>query len=449
MSIAHNDNTGTTNWKNRTLWTGDNLDIMRGMNSDSVDLIYLDPPFNSKQNYAAPIGSESAGAHFKDTWGLSDIDVEWLNLIESNHPKLNHAIKAAMTKSDMSYLIYMAPRLMEMRRILKPTGAIYLHCDPAMSHYLKMVMDAIFGKSNFRNEIVWHYGGRGAKAVSSQFPRNHDVILMYADQKASTFNKEYSDRVFSLDEAKKKGFRQDEHKRWFKTAPRGDYTDDSIIRLEQEGRVHRTSKGNIRIKYFLETRNGNIVEPVLTGDTWLDIPDAMHFEKSERTGYPTQKPLALLYRIIKASSNEGDMVFDPFCGCATTLVAAQFHERRWVGIDLSDVAVNLCKTRIQQHNYLFTSDDMVHRTDIPKRTDLGEIPAYNCRENREFLYGKQKGYCAGCKTHFEFRNLTVDHIISRNKGGTDHLENLQLLCGHCNSVKGARGMEYLMKYLDA
>ena len=149
MSMDHNNNTGTTNWKNRTLWTGDNLDIMRGMNSDSVDLIYLDPPFNSKQNYAAPIGSKSAGAHFKDTWGLSDIDVEWLNLIESNHPKLNHAIKAAMTKSDMSYLIYMAPRLMEMRRILKPTGSIYLHCDPAMSHYLKMVMDANLREKQF------------------------------------------------------------------------------------------------------------------------------------------------------------------------------------------------------------------------------------------------------------------------------------------------------------
>ena len=182
-------------------------------------------------------------------------------------------------------------------------------------------------------------------------------------------------------------------------------------------------------------------------DVW-DVP-ALRGNQPETTGYPTQKPLALLYRIIKASSNEGDMVFDPFCGCATTLVAAQFHERRWVGIDLSDIAVNLCKARIQQHNYLFTSDDIVRRTDIPKRTDLGEIPVYNCRENREFLYGKQKGYCAACKTYLEFRHLTVDHIISRNKGGTDHLENLQLLCGHCNSVKGARGMEYLMKYLDA
>ena len=146
----------TPNWANRTVWTGDNLDIMRGMNSASVDLIYLDPPFNSKRDYASPIGSEAAGAAFKDTWGLSDIDVEWLDLIEKKHPRLNQVIKAAITKSDMSYLIYMAPRILEMHRLLKPTGTIYLHCDPTMSHYLKLIMDAVFGRKNFRNEITWH-----------------------------------------------------------------------------------------------------------------------------------------------------------------------------------------------------------------------------------------------------------------------------------------------------
>ena len=120
---------------------------MRGMNSASVDLIYLDPPFNSKTDYAAPVGSRAAGAEFKDTWSLQDVDIAWLDLIEAKHPRLNRVIHAAMTNSDKSYLVYMAVRLLEIRRILKPSGSIYLHCDPTMSHYLKLVMDAVFGKS--------------------------------------------------------------------------------------------------------------------------------------------------------------------------------------------------------------------------------------------------------------------------------------------------------------
>ena len=147
------------------------------MNSESVDLIYLDPPFNSKKNYAAPIGSKAAGAAFKDTWTLSDIDVEWLNLIEQKHPALYRVLLAAMTNSDKSYLVYMAVRLLEMRRILKPTGSIYLHCDPTMSHYLKLIMDAVFGRKNFRNEVVWHYRRWTGKA--KRFQRLHDILLFY------------------------------------------------------------------------------------------------------------------------------------------------------------------------------------------------------------------------------------------------------------------------------
>ena len=135
---------------------------MRGMNSASVDLIYLDPPFNSKTNYAAPIGSSAEGAEFRDIWTLSDLDVEGINLIEAKHPKLYRVLLATMTDSDKAYLGYMADRILEMRRILKPTGSIYLHCDPTMSHYLKLVMDAVFGRKAFRNEIIWCYYGGGA-----------------------------------------------------------------------------------------------------------------------------------------------------------------------------------------------------------------------------------------------------------------------------------------------
>ena len=174
------------NWAHQTIWTGDNLPIMRGMNSASVDLIYLDPPFNSKTNYAAPIGSVAAGAEFKDTWTLSDIDVEWINLVADRHPKLYRVILAAMKNSDKSYLAYMSVRLLSMRRILAPTGTIYLHCDPTMSHYLKLVMDAIFGRNQFRNEIIWCY--RGGGVPKSDFARKHDIILRYSAGPAVTFN---------------------------------------------------------------------------------------------------------------------------------------------------------------------------------------------------------------------------------------------------------------------
>ncbi len=158
---------------------------MRGMNSASVDLIYLDPPLNSKANYAAPIGSEAAGAEFKDTWSLNDLDIAWLDLIEAKHPKLWRVIQAAMTNNDKSYLIYMATRLLEMHGILNPTGTIYLHCDPTMSHYLKLVMDAIWGRGNFRNEVIWGYRTQGVSM--SSWPRKHDVLLCYARGKNQLF----------------------------------------------------------------------------------------------------------------------------------------------------------------------------------------------------------------------------------------------------------------------
>ncbi|MCQ3803264.1 MAG: DNA methyltransferase [bacterium] len=178
-------------------------------------------------------------------------------------------------------------------------------------------------------------------------------------------------------------------------------------------------------------------------DVW-EIPAINNMAK-ERLGYPTQKPLALMRQVIKASSREDDIVFDPFCGCATTLVAADDLGRQWAGIDISAKAAELVVHRIQERQGLFR--DITHRTDIPQRTDLGKLPASGSLENRHHLYGVQGGDCAGCGEHFKIHHLEVDHIIARSKGGTDHLDNLQLLCGHCNRVKGNRGMEYLRSKL--
>ena len=391
------------NWTNQTIWTGDCLNILRGMNAESVDLIYLDPPFNSKANYAAPIGSKAAGAAFKDTWTLSDVDVEWINLIEAKHPALYRVLLAAMTGSDKSYLAYMAARLLELHRVLKPTGSLYLHCDPTMSHYLKLVMDAVFGRKAFRNEIVWSYqrwtGG------TRHFQRMHDVIFLFARSEESRFNQ-------ILEPHSPKG--QHRHK-----------GKNRKTKVSADGALAQTYVSDSGMKAMR--------------DVW-EI-SYLNANAKERVGYPTQKPIALLDRIIAAGSDEGGVVLDPFCGCATACISAKQLHRQWTGIDISPKAADLVRQRMRDELGMFY--DGAHRTDVPQRTDLGKLPRYNSTVNRTRLYGEQSGNCAGCTDHFEARHLEVDHIIARGKGGTDHTDNLQLLCGNCNRIKGDRGMDYL------
>ena len=375
------------------------------MNSASVDLIYLDPPFNSNHNYAAPIGSKAAGAAFKDTWTLSDVDVQWINLIEAKHPSLHRVLLASLTDSDKSYLAYMAVRLLEIHRVLKPTGSVYLHCDPTMSHYLKLVMDAIFGRKNFQNEVIWHYSTfHGSK---QNYKRNYDQILY--------FSKSQKERVFN----------------WQSIAePYHPLTVRRFDKMDEEGRRYKIVKGRRCYEGIGTPPNACVFIPQL------------QVNSREHTGYPTQKPLALLTRFLRASSNPGDVILDPFCGCATACIAAAQTDRRWVGIDIAPKAAELVVRRMREEVPLLT-EKAIHRQDIPQRTDLGKVIAYNDARNKRHLYGEQGGCCSGCGEHFRLHNLEVDHIVPRAKGGTDHLGNLQLLCGHCNRVKGDRGMEYL------
>ena len=214
------------------------------------------------------------------------------------------------------------------------------------------------------------------------------------------------------------------------------YSRERMQRLIDEGRVVQTAPGRVpRYKRYLDEMPG-----VPLQDLWSDIPPVSPAAR-ERIGYPTQKPIALLDRIISASSNQGDMILDPFCGCATACIAAQAKNREWVGIDISPKAAELVRQRMRSELGMFYQG--AHRTDVPRRTDLGKLPRYNSPKNRTQLYGEQGGNCAGCSTHFEPRHFDVDHIIAKAKGGTDHIENLQLLCGSCNSIKGDRGMDYL------
>lgn len=443
------------NWVNRTMWTGDNLDIMRGMNSESVDLIYLDPPFNSNRNFAAPIGSEAAGVAFKDTWTLDDVDMAWHGEIAEQHPALYAIIGAARESygpSMQSYLIMMGVRILEMHRLLRQNGSIYLHCDRTASHYLKLLMDSVFGPSNFQNEVVWRR--TTAHNDSKRYGSNVDKILFYTKSNKWTWNVQYQPYT---EEYKKRFNRKDpdgrvwsDEKLVAKGLSGGGYEYEykgtfslwavplkTMKRLDAENRLHFTSKGGIRYKKYLDEMKGRPAQSL-----WDDI-NALNSQAKERTGYPTQKPLALLDRIIKASSNEGDMVFDPFCGCATACVAADRLERQWVGIDLSPLAAKLVRKRIQAEGPLLY--DLTHRADLPRRTDVGQVPHY--RTQKHTLFGLQEGTCNGCRVAFPFRNFTVDHIIPRSRGGTDHPENLQLLCAACNSLKGNRSQPELIAEL--
>lgn len=426
-------NRGDMMIKNRTIFTGDNLDILRGMDSESIDLIYLDPPFNSNRSYSAPIGSEAAGAHFKDAWTFEDTDAAWWGELADKNPGLWSVINAAGVvggKGDKAYLIYMAMRILELHRVLKSTGSLYLHCDTTMSHSLKMLMDAIFGKNNFRNEIVWRRGTvKGGKTKANQMPRNHDTILFFSKTDNCYFNRQYlpfSEKYMSRfknnDNDKRGPYRSDQ--------PIGTRSDESIKKMKKDGVIFKGKNGKLKIKSYLNNLKGIVVD-----DNWTDINEVNVMSK-ERTGYPTQKPLALLERIIKASCPEDGVILDPFCGCATTCIASEDAARKWIGIDISEKAVELVKLRAEGRFSLFPVN---HRTKSPTRN----VPPRS-KDIKHILYGQQEGRCAGCKCYFEFRNFEVDHIIPRKKADLDTDENLQLLCGHCNRVKGARSQEYLL-----
>ena len=296
--------TGTTGTAmQNTLHTGDNLPVLWHLEAASVDLVYLDPPFNSGRTHSAPDGSRAEGARFRDTWPSRNLGVELPEALVSRHPAasgLVGMVGAVHGESMAAYTAYMALRIAELHRVLRDTGSIYLHCDPRAAHCLRMVLDAVFGPDNFINEIVWHYqtGGAGKRA----FPKKHDVILLYGRTGKYTFNPGAA------------------------TVPR---TEKSLKRAR--------NPAGARI-------SGDDTEKTAM-DVWTDIP-ALNPMSRERTGYPTQKPLALLRRIIEVSSNPGELVLDPFCGSGTACVAAHQLDRRWLGIDIEESVPALLEERL-------------------------------------------------------------------------------------------------------
>ena len=353
------------------LYYGDNLDVLRRHVADeSVDLVYLDPPFNSNATYnvlfAEHHGERAASQimAFEDTWTW-DASAAWsyAQTVEAGG-KVSDALRAFHTllgpSNMLAYLAMMAPRLVELRRVLKPTGSLWLHCDPTASHYLKLLLDAVFGPEFFRNEVIWKRttGHSGARRCGSV----HDTLLFFAKGGAATWNKVYQaydpvyvEQYYRYSDADGRVFMSDNLTGAGSGPPRtfgshGElappsgrhwmYDQAGIDAALAKGRIFWTRNGVPRIKAYLDEAPGMSLQ-----DVWADVQPLRSWHK-ELLGYPTQKPEALLERIIAASSNEGDVVLDPFCGCGTATVAAQKLGRRWVGIDVTHLAITLIKTRL-------------------------------------------------------------------------------------------------------
>ena len=362
-----------------TLYYGDNLKILRDyIKDESVDLVYLDPPFNSNRNYnvlfrnESGTDSESQITAFEDTWHWNLAAEQTYSELINEPDQVGRMIESFRqfigNNQMMAYLVMMAVRLKELHRVLKPTGSLYLHCDPTASHYLKIVLDSIFGVQNYRNEITWKRktGSSSSVHASNRFGTVTDTIFYYAKSVETEFHpqynpdtKEYKEyikkffthvdsdgRMYQIDNLANPALRPNliyEYKGYKPPANGWAISREKMEQWDKEGRLHfpENPEGRIRRKRYVDELKGMPIQ-----NLWDDI-EMISSQSSERLGYPTQKPAALLECIIQASSNEGDVVLDPFCGCGTTIAAAQKLNRQWIGIDITHLAVGLMKLRLK------------------------------------------------------------------------------------------------------
>ena len=413
------------------------------MNTETVDLIATDPPFNKNKDFHATPDKLAAGAKFEDRWcWMNDVQLDWLKDIQDHHPEVERVVLTAkeVYSSGMgAFLCWLGVRLIEMRRVLKRTGTIYLHIDHTAHAYVKTLMDAIFGRENFRNEIVWCYTGPGN--TPRHFKRKHDTILFYVNSGKAVFNAAAVRVPYSP-----------------ATLARRRYTEGSAGALGiTAGYAGGRTPGQVQEQFG----GGKVPE-----DWWADIGGGGHIPAAERTGYPTQKPLALYERIIRASSSPGDMVLDPFCGCATTPVAAERLGRQWVGMDLWEGAFQVVQNRLAKENLVADTasgrdaaafgghlafETITLRTEPFRRTDGGDrTPGFDTplltptckrepapRMRKSELIEDLGPVCQGCARDYSFdpRVLEVHHREPRSDGGSDGIDNLTLLCPPCNRTK--------------
>ena len=475
------------NFKNRTLYHGDNLDFLRGMNSETVHLIATDPPFNKNRDFHATPDSLAKGASFKDRWSWErDVHEEWTDSIIDDWPDVWEVITAARAAygDDMgAFLCWLGVRLMEMHRVLRQDGSIYLHCDSTASHYIKAIMDAIFGWKNFFNEITWKRYAVHSLSENG-FDNVVDHIFFYAkDYKNVSFRKIYGEVDEDTLSSRFPHIEPETGRRFQHIALEQSSNQSSAGEIRSiQGRtviskigwrwtqetfderlshnpllIYWTKNGRPRYKKYADEYAGTPL-----GNIWADIK-YLAAGDAERTGYPTQKPLALYERIIKASSNEGDIVLDPFCGCATTTIAAERLRRQWVGMDIWDEAHPVTLKRLAEEGMVTADSEhkqmfphIVHyETAPPVRTDDNEMaaPTLDLRIQRpvepwqrlthkqmvRVLAFAQKSdggvICAGCGRVLEVEFMQLDHITPKADRGENHIMNRILLCGPCNRRK--------------
>ena len=493
------------NVRNRTIFHGDNLEFLRGINSETIHLIATDPPFKKGRDFHATPGSLAQGASFKDRWSWEqDVQGDWVDKIKDDWPAAYAVIESTRLSygEDMSaFLCWLGVRLMEMHRVLRADGSLYLHIDHTAHAYVKALLDSIFGARNFRNEIVWRRI-RGAKNDARQYGRSSDTILFYTKSQKWTFDpprlKQVDDSWYKKRDERGKyvsrpllasgATKGDSGQVWRGVAPKGHWIVPRLLTARYEKEQNRKLQGTVRERldiladagYIDFSHNGNPswrrylfeANPPRVDNIWDDEETKLMSRNSlERIGYPTQKPLALYERIIKASSNPGDVVLDPFCGCATTPVAAERLGRQWIGMDIWDKAHDTVLSRLERNNLavptreqkedqpnLFTFGDVTYSAIPPTRTDDNEIAAPRIKrkipipkEKWEMLshkqmkshlaqYQRREGkeglvVCAGCGRELEVEFMELDHISPKSDGGANSIINRILICRPCNGRK--------------
>jgi adenine specific DNA methylase Mod len=459
-----------------SLYFGDNLEVLReSIDDESVDLVYLDPPFNSKRDYnllfKTPKGHDSDAqiTAFEDSWHWGEqAEREFSEILHQSNTdvaKMMEALRQFLGENDMmAYLTMMANRLLELHSVLKPNGSLYLHCDPTASHYLKIVLDGIFGKQNFLNEIIWKKI-RTPKAQTIGFGNVHDIIFAYFKGEKPDFNKQFvplsderidehyssiepgTDRRYMLDNFSQMG--KGEPRRFGEkiiAPPAGKHWIWSQERIDngwEEGRIIFTSGGTPRLKRYLDESKGKSVD-----DLWDDIIP-INSQAQERLGYPTQKPLSLLERIINASSNEGDIVLDPFCGCGTAVHAAQKLGRKWIGIDITHLAISLIEKRLRDAfpgiNFEVhgTPKDLEGARDLATR-DKYQFQWWACSlVNAQPYQGRKKGADSGIDGLIFFqddRDATKKVVVSVKGGENISVAMVRDLCHVVDREKAQIGL---------
>jgi site-specific DNA-methyltransferase (adenine-specific) len=449
------------------LYYGDNLDILREHIADeSVDLIYLDPPFNSKRDYnllfKSPKGQQSEAqiTAFEDSWHWGEqaereFD-ELLHQANTDVAQLMKALRAFLGENDMmAYLTMMANRLLELHRVLKPTGSLYLHCDPTASHYLKVVLDGAFGKESFLNEITWQRTFAHGN-VGRNYGKIADTIFFYSKSTDYCWNQPFSlesetdekypnvdpdGRRWQSVTLRNPGVRPNLHFPYkasngvtYQPHPNGWSCNEDRLKLyDAEGRLHFPSRpdGALRLKMYADASKGERIQNI-----WTDIPP-ISAQAQERLGYPTQKPIALLERIVQASSNEGDVVLDPFCGCGTAVHAAQKLNRQWIGIDITHLAISLIEKRLKD---AFGDNCKFKVEGTPE--DLGAAADLAARDKYQFQWwavslvdaqpyqGKKKGADGGIdgiKYFYDVRDTDARSIVVSVKGGALKADDVRAL----------------------